>query len=162
MTLKKHCGTRPGSLWLKYQIPIKDKSFWDTTLPGFVEADTVAHCGGSLKGNFAWSLTVTDIKTTWTEIRAIWNKGASEVVKQTRDIEKYLPFPLLGFNSDSGGEFINHHLIRFFEEPRDGRFVKFSRSRPYKKNDNAHVEQKNLDACSPFVWLWSFWKAQCG
>jgi hypothetical protein len=108
-----------------------------------VEADTVAHCGGSLKGDFAWSLTVTNIKTTWTEIRAIWNKGASEVVKQIQNIEKYLPFPLLGFNSDSGGEFLNHHLVRYFSTPRNNYYVKFSRSRPYKKNDNAHVEQKN-------------------
>lgn len=143
LTLKKRSGTRPGSLGLKHQIPIKDRSVWDVTQPGFVEADTVAHCGSSLKGDFAWSLTVTDIKTTWTEIRAIWNKGAYEVTKQTEDIEKALPFPLLGFNSDSGGEFLNHHLVRYFAEPRGDRIIKFSRSRPYKKNDNAHVEQKN-------------------
>lgn len=143
MTLRKRCGTRPGSLWLKSQIPIKDKSFWDKTQAGFVEADTVAHCGGSLKGSFAWSLTVSDIKTTWTEIRAVWNKGATEVVQQMEDIEKHLPFPLLGFNSDSGGEFLNHHLVRYFQKPRGDNIVKFSRSRPYKKNDNAHVEQKN-------------------
>jgi len=73
------CENLSGSLWLKQQIPIKDHSFWDVTQPGFVEADTVAHCGNTLKGNFAWSLTVTDIKATWTEIRAIWNKGAYEV-----------------------------------------------------------------------------------
>jgi hypothetical protein len=143
LTLKRPCGTRPGSLWLKQQIPIKDRSFWDVTQPGFVEADTVAHCGNTLKGNFAWSLTVTDIKTTWTEIRAIWNKGAYEVTQQTEAIEQALPFPLLGYNSDSGAEFLNHHLVRYFAKPRGDRIIKFSRSRPYKKNDNAHVEQKN-------------------
>ncbi len=143
LTLKRPSGTRSGSLRLKNQIPIKDRSFWDVTQPGFVEADTVAHCGGSLRGNFAWSLTVTDIKTTWTEIRALWNKGAYEVMQQTQDIETSLPFRLLGYNSDNGGEFLNYHLIRYFEKPRDNRMIKFSRSRPYKKNDNAHVEQKN-------------------
>ncbi len=103
----------------------------------------MAHCGGSLKGNFAWSLTLSDIKTTWTEILAVWNKGSYDVMKKVQDIEEHLPFPIVGFNSYSGGEFINHHLIRYFSKPRGDRTIKFSRSRPYKKNDNAHVEQKN-------------------
>lgn len=141
LEIKKRCQTRPGTL-LKQHIPFKKEVPWNPGVPGFVEADTVAHCGGSASGNYAWSLTLTDIKTTWTENRAIWNKGAAAVVEQIKDIEKHLPFALLGFNSDSGGEFINHHLIRYFKQEKMPDLI-FSRSRPNKKNDNAHVEQKN-------------------
>lgn len=132
-------GTKPGSL-LKTQIPIRT-DFWDVSQPGFMEADTVAHCGNSLAGDFVWSLTMTDILTTWTEIRATWNKGAEGVVAQIQDIETRLPFPLLGFDCDNGSEFLNYHLVRYFTEHPSIR--SFTRSRPYRKNDNAHVEQKN-------------------
>jgi hypothetical protein len=132
-------GTKPGSL-LKNQIPIRTH-FWDISQPGFMEADTVAHCGNSLAGDFVWSLTMTDIHTTWTELRATWNKGSAGVLAQIRDIEINLPFALQGFDCDNGSEFLNHHLIRYFtDRPRA---IGFTRSRPYKKNDNAHVEQKN-------------------
>lgn len=133
------CGTKPGRL-LKNQIPIKTDN-WDVTQPGFLEADTVAHCGNSLEGNFVWSITMTDILTAWTENRATWNKGADGVVKQIKNIEKSLPFDLLGCDCDNGSEFLNHHLIRYLmlrDKP-----VQFTRSRAYHKNDNAHVEQKN-------------------
>jgi len=133
------CGTKPGTL-LKNQIPIRTQN-WDITQPGFMEADTVAHCGNSLAGDFAWSLTLTDILTTWTEIRATWNKGAGGVCDQIEAIESSLPFTLLGFDCDNGSEFLNYHLWRYFtDRPKN---VAFTRSRPYKKNDNAHVEQKN-------------------
>ena len=132
-------GTRPGSL-LKNQIPIRT-DFWDVSQPGFVEADTVAHCGNSLAGDFVWSLTMTDILTTWTENRATWNKGAEGVRTQIHDIEANLPFQLLGFDCDNGSEFLNHHLLRYFTNHPT--VTSFTRSRPYKKNDNAHVEQKN-------------------
>ena len=132
-------GTKPGTL-LKNQIPIRTH-FWDVSQPGFLEADTVAHCGNSLAGDFVWSLTMTDIHTTWTENRATWNKGAQGVVAQIQDIEAHLPFALQGFDCDNGSEFLNYHLIRYFtDRPKT---VAFTRSRPYKKNDNAHVEQKN-------------------
>ena len=132
-------GTRPGTL-LKNQIPIRTGN-WDITQPGFVEADTVAHCGNSLAGDFVWSLTMTDIYTGWTECRATWNKGAKGVVAQIQSIEAALPFPLRGFDCDNGSEFLNHHLLRYFtNHPYT---PGFTRSRPYKKNDNAHVEQKN-------------------
>jgi hypothetical protein len=139
---KRHglSGTRPGYL-LKNQIPIKT-DHWDVNKPGFMEADTVAHCGDSISGNYVWSLTLTDIHTCWTEIRATWNKGAEGVVKQIKNIEKSLPFELLGFDCDNGSEFLNHHLLRYFAEDRI-KPVQFTRSRPYRKNDNAHVEQKN-------------------
>lgn len=133
------CGTRPGSL-LKQQIPIRT-GYWDISQPGFMEADTVAHCGNSLVGDFAWSLTLTDILSCWTEIRATWGKGAEGVCTQVEAIESQLPFALLGFDCDNGSEFLNHHLLRYFSDrPQE---VAFTRSRPYRKNDNAHVEQKN-------------------
>lgn len=132
-------GTRPGSL-LKTQIPIKT-DHWDVTAPGFMEADTVAHCGNTLVGSFIWSLTLTDIHSGWTEIRAVWNKGAEGVLAQVQDVENTLPFALLGFDCDNGSEFINYHLYRYFTEKNNP--VQFTRSRPYRKNDNAHVEQKN-------------------
>ena len=133
-------GTKPGRL-LKNQIPIKT-DHWDVTTPGYVEADTVAHCGNSLAGNFIWSLTMTDIKSAWTENRATWNKGSFGVIQQIKAIEKQLPFPLLGFDCDNGSEFLNNHLLRYFTDKKPRSF-QFTRSRAYQKNDNAHVEQKN-------------------
>lgn len=134
------CGTKPGYL-LKNQIPIKT-DHWDVRQPGFMEADTVAHCGNSLAGEFIWSITLTDIMTGWTEIRATWNKGAEGVIEQIKSIENRLPFKLLGFDCDNGCEFLNWHLIKYFTEGRK-QAVNMTRSRPYRKNDNAHVEQKN-------------------
>ena len=133
------CGTKPGTL-LRNQIPIRTDN-WDITRPGFVEADTVAHCGNSLAGDFVWSLVMTDIHTAWTECRAIWNKGSGEVMDKVQDIERAFPFALLGFDCDNGSEFLNHHLVRYFTNRESP--VRFTRSRPYKKNDNAHIEQKN-------------------
>jgi hypothetical protein len=132
-------GTKPGTL-LKRQIPLQTDT-WDLRRPGFVEADTVAHCGDSLAGSFVWSLTLTDIYSSWTECRALWNKGAHGVITQIKNIQKALPFKLLGFDADNGSEFLNWHLVRYFQHPRQR--VQFTRSRPYRKNDNAHVEQKN-------------------
>lgn len=132
-------GTKPGTL-LKNQIPIQQGK-WDVTQPGFVEADTVAHCGNSLAGDFVWSLTITDIYSAWTENRACWNKGAHAVVEQIKNIEENLPFALQGFDCDNGSEFLNYHLLRYFQQRH--KVIQFTRSRPYHKNDNAHVEQKN-------------------
>jgi hypothetical protein len=109
--------------------------------PGVLEADTVAHCGNSLDGNFIWSLTLTDIFSGWTENRAVWNRGYEGVRQAIAEVEQRLPFALTGFHSDNGGEFLNHHLIRYFQERHLP--VDFSRGRPYQKNDTAHVEQKN-------------------
>ncbi len=132
-------GTKPGSL-LKNQIPIKTDQ-WNEKQPGFVEADTVAHCGTTLMGDFVWSLTLTDIYSGWTENRAVWNKGAEGVINQIKDIEENLPFSILGFDCDNGSEFLNHHLVNYFQKRPAP--VQFTRSRPYHSNDNAHVEQKN-------------------
>jgi hypothetical protein len=136
------CGTKPGSL-LKTEIPIRTGS-WDLTRPGYLEADTVAHCGTTLAGSFIWSVTYTDIFTAWTDGRAVWNKGAAGVVEATRDVEKSLPFALLGFDCDNGSEFLNYHLWGYLAQRQWP--VESTRSRPYHKNDNAHVEQKN--------WTW--------
>jgi hypothetical protein len=134
-------GTKPGTL-LKNQIPIKTNQ-WEETKPGFMEADTVAHCGTSLEGNFVWSLTMTDILLTWTENRAVWNKGSYGIGLAIDDIEASLPFEIKGFDCDNGSEFLNYHLIRKFADRPKEKLIQFTRSRPYKKNDNAHVEQKN-------------------
>ena len=131
--------TKPGTL-LRKQIPIKTNQ-WDETHPGFLEADSVAHCGESLLGEFAYTINFVDIATGWTEQRATWGKGEAGVLEQVKSTEKLLPFPLLGFDSDNGCEFLNYHLIRHFSQ-RD-KPVQFTRSRPYHKDDNAHVEQKN-------------------
>ncbi len=102
------CGTKPGSL-LKTEMPIRTGS-WDLTQPGYLEADSVAHCGASLAGDFIWSLTYADIFSGWTEGRAVWNKGATGVLAATQDVETALPFALLGMDCDNGSEFLNHHL----------------------------------------------------
>jgi len=133
------CGTKPGGL-LKTHIPIRTDN-WDITGPGFLEADTVAHCGGSLEGDFVWSVTYTDIWSGWTANRAVWNKGAEGIVKATREVETVLPFALVGFDCDNGSEFLNWHLVRYLQER--AKAVGFTRSRPYHKDDNGHVEQKN-------------------
>lgn len=133
------CGTKPGGL-LKHHIPIRTDN-WDVNRPGFLEADTVAHCGESLEGDFIWSVTYTDIYSGWTSLRAVWNKAAEGIVEATGQVEGALPFELLGFDCDNGSEFLNWHLVRYFQER--ARRVGFTRSRPYHKNDNGHVEQKN-------------------
>jgi len=141
--LKRQGGTKPGTL-IKTEIPIQG-SRWDVEVPGFLEADTMAHCGDSLAGQFAWSLTMTDINTQWTECRVVWHKAAKAVVEQVKDIEKSLPFPMRGFDCDNGSEFLNNYLLAYFSEKRRSYDVNFAftRSRPYHKNDNALVEQKN-------------------
>lgn len=132
-------GTKPGTL-LKKQIPLQG-CVWDVSQPGFVEADTVAHCGNSLAGDFVWSLTITDLYSGWTECRATWNKGALGVIAQIKAIQKVLPFPIQGFDCDNGSEFLNWHLLRYLQGSEQP--IRFTRSRPYQSNDNAHVEQKN-------------------
>lgn len=133
-------GTKGGA-FLKSQIPIEliDKH---VDRPGFVEGDTVAHCGNSLGGSFANSLTMTDLLSGWTANRATLNKEAADVLAQIKDIRAGLPFRMLGFACDNGSEFINRSLVSYLQDKKYG-FVKFVRRRPYKKNDAAHVEQKN-------------------
>lgn len=139
MAHRGRATTKPGAL-LRNQIPLGTNQ-WDQTQPGFLEADTVAHCGLSMAGQFVYSLDCVDIATTWTEQRALWGRGEQGVLEQLQDIEQHLPFEILGFDCDNGGEFLNRHLVRHFTERV--RPVQFTRSRAYRKDDNAHVEQKN-------------------
>jgi len=130
--------TRPGAL-LKHHIPIKTDS-WDVTRPGFCEVDLVAHCGDNAEGHFANTLDMTDIHTAWVERRCVLGKGQEAVQEAIEDIRCRLPFELLGIDSDNGSEFINNHL---YEYCRTAPELQFTRGRPYKKDDNAHIEQKN-------------------
>jgi len=125
---------------IKNKIPIKllDASICE---PGFIEADTVAHCGTSMAGEFVNTLTMTDIYSGWTEVRAVWSKRSEAVLNAVKVIEESLPFKIKGFASDNGNEFLNNDLWTYFDQRPEK--VHFVRRRPYKKNDNAHVEQKN-------------------
>lgn len=128
---------------LKMQIPLELLKDDHRELIGYFEADTVAHCGDSLSGRFAWSLTMTDIASGWTENRALYSKGGEGVVIQMKDIEESLPFKIKGIATDNGSEFINQDVHNFLVNLRDDP-INFMRRRAYKKNDNAHVEQKNF------------------
>jgi len=131
-------GTKPGSM-LKRQIPIRTFAEWDEARPGFCETDLVAHDGGDPRGQFCHTLDLVCVATGWTEPRALWTKAQRWVREALEDIEGTLPFPLLGLDSDNGSEFINVELLRWCES----REITFTRSRPYRKNDNCYVEQKN-------------------
>lgn len=136
----KGLSTTCPARYMKNKVPINTLDS-RITKPGYTQTDTVAHCGNSAAGPFISSLTVTDIFSTWTENRAMYTKRGAEVKKMFKDIEKSLPFELLAINSDSGSEFLNKNMLQFTQF---GTRVIFTRSRPYKKNDNCYVEQKNF------------------
>ena len=136
--IRGRVGTKPGSL-LKSQIPVRTWAQWDDAVPGFVEIDTVFHDGGNRGGGHAFTLTVTDIATGWTESRTMPDRTAKHVLAALNHIAAAMPFPILGLDSDNGSEFINEDLLRWCE----GREITFTRSRPGNKNDGCHVEQKN-------------------
>jgi hypothetical protein len=136
--LKGRSHTKPGSL-LKSQIPVRTWADWDDAVPGFVEIDLVGHEGGNAAGEHAYTLTVTDIATGWTENRSVRNKARKWVLAALDEIAAVMPFPILGVDSDNGSEFINHHLLAWCTN----RKITFTRSRPGNSNDGAHVEQKN-------------------
>ena len=129
--------TKPGTL-LKHQIPIRSER-WDVHEAGWCEVDTVAHCGGSGEGEFASSVNASDVASTWTETRAVLGKGQLAVIAALEEIRLALPFALRGIDSDSGSEFINRQCVKWCQSNE----LDFTRSRPYHKNDNAHIEQKN-------------------
>lgn len=135
---RRRATTRPGTL-LRHQIPIRTE--WAENRAGFLEMDTVALCGGTLDDRHGWMFDAVDIHTTWNEMRALPNRSEAATLLQIRDVEARLPFPLCGLDSDNGGEFINHHLVKHLHER--AKPVAFTRSRPYRKNDQAHIEQKN-------------------
>lgn len=133
------CTTQPGTL-LRHQVPTRGGPP-DTSVPGHIEADTVAHCGDTVAGDYVNSLTFTELFSGWTEIRAVWNKSAHAILGQLKSLEASVPFPMKTFHADNGGEFLNWPLYQHLT----GRPLKipFTRSRAYRKNDNAHCEQKN-------------------
>jgi hypothetical protein len=132
--------TKPGKL-LKNQIPVRTYFTWDERKPGFFELDTVSHCGANSSGEFCSTLTLTDVCAGWVEVRGLRNRAHIRVKLATMEVRDTLPFPLLGIDSDNGGEFINEQLKSWCDENH----IQFTRSRPYRKNDNCFVEQKNGD-----------------
>ena len=131
--------TKPGSI-IKKHIPVKTNQ-WDESVPGFLEADTVAHCGNSTAGQFVYTVNCVDIASGWTEQRAVWGKGQYGVLQAIENIEQALPFAIKGFDCDNGAEFLNWHLIPYLTQRKNS--VQMTRARAYHKNDNAHIENKN-------------------
>ncbi len=138
--------TKPGTL-LKHSIPVRTFAQWGDAQPGFMEVDLVAHCGDSTRGEYLNSLTMVDVKTRWTELVPLLNKSQASVTTSVEACRQRLPYALLGLDSDNGGEFINPNLKRYCEQHH----ITFTRSRPYRKNDQAYVEQKNWTAVRQVV-----------
>lgn len=127
----------------KTQIPLKLCKDNDKKAVGHFEADTVAHCGERLEGQFAWTLTMTDLHSGWTENRSSKSKKAEDIKAGIKSIEENLPFAFVSFSSDNGSEFLNETVHDYLINSRGDEALEVTRGRPYKKNDNAHVEQKN-------------------
>lgn len=143
----------PTSSWYKSAIPVMPKD-WNITAPGYAQVDTVSHCGADGAGSFASTLTLTDIDSHWTEMRATWTKRHGGIVEALRSIEKSLPFTLHTVKFDSGSEFMNYEVINSLRVHGEGtreRPLTIYRSRPYRKNDNCYVEQKNLTHVRQFI-----------
>ena len=138
--------TRPGA-WLKHQIPVRTFAEWTDAQPGFLELDLVAHCGPSTQGFYLYTLCAVDVATTWVDLQAVWGKGQKRVGTAIHHVRQRLPMPVRGLDSDNGSEFINHDLYAWCQ--REG--ITFTRSRPYQKNDSAHVEQKNGAIVRPLI-----------
>jgi hypothetical protein len=138
--------TKPGTL-LKQAIPVRTFAQWDDARPGVMEVDLVAHCGASGGGEFLFSLDMSDVKTQWVELAALRNRSQAIVTAAIQACQIRLPYPLLGLDSDNGSEFINADLKRLCEQEQ----ITFTRGRPYTKNDQAYVEQKNWTAVRQVV-----------
>jgi len=145
-TIKGKSTTRPGSL-LKKHIPVRTFADWNDVRPGFLEGDLVAHCGANTKGQYLNTLTMTDIATGWTELAALPTKNGTDTLQAIVRVKHLLPFTLLGFDSDNGGEFINENMVDWCEMHK----ITFTRSREYRKNDQAHVEEKNGSIVRRFI-----------
>lgn len=151
LQIKGRSHTKAGAL-LKHQIPIRVFFDWNERIPGFFELDTVAHDGGSASGEYLFTLNATDVSSGWVELRALLNKAQRWVKEGVEDINDSLPFSLKGVDSDNGGEFINKQLLNWCHDNT----VDFTRGRPYKKNDNCFVEQKNGDVVRKYVGYYRF------
>jgi len=136
--LRARSQTKPGTL-LKHQIPIRTFSDWDKLRPGFIEVDLVSHEGGNACGDYTYTLDATDVCTGWTETEAVRNRAEKWVFAGLQKAKGRFPFDIIGIDSDNGSEFINNHLARYCTQNK----ITFTRSRPYRKNDNCFVEQKN-------------------
>ncbi|MCX6344978.1 MAG: transposase family protein [Armatimonadetes bacterium] len=146
LVLKGRSTTKPGTL-LKHQIPIRTFADWTEDKPGFLEIDLVAHCGDANRGEYINTLNMTDIATGWTVATAFMGRSERFCVDAINEVKPSLPFRILGIDSDNGSEFINAHLKRYCEREQ----ITFTRSRPYKKNDSAHIEQKNWDVIRKMI-----------
>lgn len=144
--IKGKATTKPGTM-LKHQIPIRTFADWTEDQPGFLEVDLVAHCGDSVRGEYVNTLNMTDIATGWTVSTPFMGRSERFCVAAIDEVRPLLPFPIRGIDSDNGGEFINAHLMRYCERNS----ITFTRGRPYKKNDSAHIEQKNWDIVRKMV-----------
>lgn len=144
--IKGRATTKPGTL-LKHQIPIRTFADWTENQPGFLEVDLVAHCGDSTRGEYINTLNMTDIASGWTVSTAFIGRSERFCVAAIDEVKPSLPFPVLGIDSDNGGEFINAHLKRYCEREQ----ITFTRGRPNKKNDSAHIEQKNWDVVRKMI-----------
>ena len=132
------CATRPGGL-LKSQVAVRLANGWDDSRPGFGEIDCVSHCGECYEGHFFHTVGYTDVATGWSEFRPLRAKGQKETTTALKSIKSSLPFPILGLDSDNGSEFLNWHLANFCQTEN----IQFTRCRPYHKNDQCRIEQKN-------------------
>jgi hypothetical protein len=146
LLLRGRSTTKPGTL-LKHNIAIRTANEWDDTRPGFFEIDLVAHCGDSARGEYINTLDITDVATGWTICVPFMGRSEKFCVEAISKAKRSIPFPMLGIDSDNGSEFINDHLRRYCQ--RNG--LKFTRSRPYKKNDQCRIEQKNWDVVRKMV-----------
>lgn len=146
INIKGRSRTKPGSL-LKHQIPIKMWTDWDNTVPGFLEIDSVHHCGTSLFGDYIFTLDTTDVSTGWNECCAHLGKGEYRTLQALETIKGRLPFPLLGIDFDCGGEFVNWHLVRYCEKNQ----ITYTRAREGIKNDQAYIEQQNYSVVRRFA-----------
>ena len=151
LELKGRSHTKAGAL-LKHHIPIRVFFDWNERIPGFFELDTVAHDGGSASGEYLFTLNATDVSSGWVELRALQNKAQRWAKEGVETINRFLPFPLKGVDSDNGGEFINKQLWTWCNDNA----INFTRGRPYKKNDNCFVEQKNGDVVRKYVGYYRF------
>ena len=146
INIKGRSRTKPGSL-LKHQIPIKMWTDWDNTTPGFLEIDSVHHCGTNLYGPYIYTLDTTDVATGWNECAAHFGSTEKSTVAALETIKGRLPFPLLGIDFDNGHEFVNYYLVRYCT----ANHITYTRSREHMKNDQAYIEQQNYSVVRRFV-----------
>jgi len=142
----RRSAPKPGRL-LRKKVPVSTYWEWNGTKPGFLELDLVVHCGESAKGEYLHTLNAVDIATSWCELAILPNRSRQTVKEGLEKIQERLPFPLLGIDSDNDSAFLNEHLVDYCEEEK----ISFTRCRPYRKNDQAHIEQKNWTAVRQLI-----------